>query len=119
MAYKIWTSVPLLEDVYYQSYVPFFTTCYSSYSFGIEFFTSITTNVTVSVFWTGDLGGGFSNSIIINSGSTCGSNIFYTYGDVNCVGENVSNVFTIPIPNPPGNQNYIDVGFYPDFYYPC
>jgi Flp pilus assembly protein TadG len=115
MAYKIWVST----DVYYILYIPSSVTCYTNYPFAVVTTAPVNTNIVVTIFWYGDLGGFFYGDVTINSGATCGSNYnVYTGGDINCASEANTNFFSYVTPNPSGGQNYAFGNYYYD-YYPC
>lgn len=107
-------SVTVNIDVYLPSYVG----CYNYYTFAATSSAVVNTNVNVGIAWYGDLGGYFSGSVSIPSGSSCNSASVYTGGGVNCVGEYRVNEFWSMFPTTSGGQNYFPYNAYSD-YYPC
>jgi len=101
-------------------YIPSYMGCYNYYYFAATSMQNVNTNVTVYISWYGDLGGLLITSLTLNSGTSCVSNYsVYTGGNINCIGENLSNIFWFTDPVTSGNQNYVVYGNYFPNSYPC
>ena len=107
-------SVTVNIDVYLPSNVG----CYNYYTFAATSSAVVNTDLNVGIAWYGDLGGYFSGSITIPSGTACNSATAYTGGGVNCIGEYKVNEFWSMFPTTSGGQNYFPRYAYTD-YYPC
>lgn len=88
--------------------VPNFMNCNTYYTFVAYADTNVNTNVDVSIYWSGDLGGFSSTVITIPSGSACNSGSIYTGSNINCFGEYASSVFVTYSPSSSGSQVYQD-----------
>ncbi len=89
-------------------YIPYQLTCYQSFTISAAASSVVDTNVSVAVYWYGDLGGYiFWNDLVINSGTACNTTTAYTYGNINCLGENISNSTATISPTSYGSQNYV------------
>lgn len=99
-------------------YLPSNVGCYNYYTFAATSSVNVNTNVNVGIAWYGDLGGYFSGSVSIPSGSSCNSVSVYTGGGVNCVGEYRVNEYWSMFPTTNGGQNYFPNIAVSD-YYPC
>lgn len=107
-------SVTVNIDVYLPAYVG----CYNYYTFAATSSQVVNTNVNVGINWYGDLGGFFSGSVTIASGTACGSATVYSGGGVNCIGEVRQNEFWSMFPTTSGGQNYFPNTVYSDIV-PC
>ena len=99
---------------YYPSYVG----CYNTYCFYATSNEALSTNLAVTMYWYGDLGGAFVGTVTINAGAVCGSNCSVNSGGVNCGGENISATNYYFTPGSYGSQNYIGGATYYDLA-PC
>lgn len=99
-------------------YLPSYVGCYNNYTFAATSSQAVNTNVNVGINWYGDLGGFFTGSVTIASGTTCGSATVYSGGGVNCIGEVRQNQFASPFPTSNGNQNFFIANYYSDIV-PC
>ena len=99
---------------YYPSYVG----CYNTYCFYATSNEALSTNLAVTMYWYGDLGGAFVGTVTINAGAVCGSNCSVNSGGVNCGGENISATNYYFTPGSYGSQNYIGGSTYYDLA-PC
>jgi hypothetical protein len=108
------SSVTVNIDVYLPAYVG----CYNNYTFAATSSQVVNTNVNVGINWYGDLGGFFSGSVTINSGTACGSATVYSGGGVNCIGEVRVNEYWSMFPTTSGAQNYFPNVAYSDIV-PC
>ena len=105
--------------VYINAYVPNFVGCYQYYTFAATATNAsatssipVNTTLTVSIGWNGDLGGYFSESLNIISGTSCRTASAYT-GATHCAGEYVSIVNWSISPQSSGNQSYVsNIDFY-------
>ena len=101
------------------SYWPSVMGCGNYYTFTAVASVAVSTTLTISMNWYGDLGGFVSATVYIYSGTTCGSTSVYSGTGVNCVGENRSNEYWASSPTSNGSQVYITgVYFYNDIV-PC
>jgi hypothetical protein len=82
--------------------------CGNFYTFTASSDYIVNTNVTVNIFWNGDLGGFEQGTVTIFFGSSCNSTSVYT-SNINCIGEFASSVFSVSSPSSSGNQTYVDV----------
>jgi len=102
--------------------LPSYATCYNYYIFGanVSNFTNVSTDVQVTIYWYGDLGGYMYGTVVIYAGTSCNTVNIYSGGGVNCWGENFSYAF-IPAtgiyPSSYGNQTYQPGNQLT--YYPC
>jgi hypothetical protein len=111
--------------VYINAHVPSYVGCYQYYTFAVTVSNSsntasipVNTNVLVTIGWNGDLGGYFSESLNIISGTSCRTASAYT-GATHCAGEYVSIVNWSMSPNVSGSQNYVSNNVYYDIYPSC
>jgi hypothetical protein len=93
------------------AYMPSYMGCANYYTFAATSSVAVNTNVNVGMTWYGDLGGYFTTSVTIASGTTCGSTVAYSGSSVNCIGEVRQNEFWTTFPLSNGNQNYVS-GYY-------
>jgi hypothetical protein len=106
-------------NVFISVHIPSYMGCYNYYYFAATSTQNVNTNVTVYISWYGDLGGLLVTSLTLNSGTSCVSNYsVYTGGNINCIGENLSNIFWLTDPVTSGNQNYVVGNYFPNSY-PC
>lgn len=105
--------------LYFDFAVPNSATCWSSYTFAAATSTTVNTNVSVTIYWYGDLGGFMSGTVTIFSGTACNTVGVNSGGGISCWGENAS-IITIPAggitPTSSGNQTYLpgnQLAFYP------
>ncbi len=106
-------------DVQIYVYVPNYAGCANYYCFYATSSTAVNTTVAVNISWYGDLGGAFTGTVYINSGTTCGTNCsVYSGGAVNCLGEYFNGYGITITPSSNGGQNYLDQGYYTDIN-PC
>jgi hypothetical protein len=102
------------------AFVPSNMGCYNNYTFAAatESSVAVNTNVSVNVYWYGDLGGYIAGYFTINSGNYCGSTNISTGGSINCIGEYISNISWEVTPSTSGSQNYFPFNYYTDLF-PC
>ena len=87
--------------------LPTYVGCYNYYGFTAFTNTAVNTDVTVTIYWYGDLGGQFNSTVTIYNGTTCGDNYnAYSGGRIYCGGEyyNYSALYFYPATS--GNQTY-------------
>ena len=106
------------HDVYINFYYPSYVGCYNYYYFAATSNEALSTSLTITMYWYGDLGGAFNGSVTINSGASCGSNSYVYSGGVYCGGEYYSSNNYYFSPNSYGSQNYVGNQVYLDLY-PC
>jgi hypothetical protein len=106
------------HDVYINFYYPNYVGCYNYYYFAATSNETLSTSLTITMYWYGDLGGAFNGSVTINSGASCGSNSWVYSGGVYCGGEYYSSNNYYFSPNSYGSQNYVGNQVYLDLY-PC
>lgn len=99
-------------------YLPSYVGCGNYYTFAATSSVNVNTNVNVGIAWYGDLGGYFSDSVSISSGSSCNSASVFSGSGVNCIGEYRVNEFWSMFPTTSGSQNYFPNTAVSD-YYPC
>jgi hypothetical protein len=99
-------------------YLPAYVGCGNYYTFAATSSAVVNTNVNVGINWYGDLGGFFTGSVTITSGSACGSASVFSGSGVNCIGEVRQNEFWSIFPTTSGNQNYFPNTAYSDIV-PC
>ena len=87
-------------------YVPGYVGCGNYYTFGVTSDYPVSTNVLVSIYWYGDLGGYFQTDINLLSGLSCRSANSYTGSSVNCIGEYLSLLYWSVSPTSNAGQNY-------------
>lgn len=101
------------------AYVPNIMGCYNNYTFAASTSSvAVNANLSVSIYWYGDLGGYIAGYVTIAAGYYCGSSTVYTGGSINCIGEYISNISWEITPTTSGGQNYFPFNYYTD-YYPC
>lgn len=106
------------HTVYINFYYPNNVGCYNFYYLAATSSETLNTNLTVTMYWYGDLGGAFQASVTIASGTTC-SGDYFNSGAVNCYGEyNSSNNYYFST-NSSGNQSYVGNQVYLDGPQPC
>jgi hypothetical protein len=105
-------------DVAITVYLPSYAGCYNYYTFAATSAATVSTTVSVSIAWYGDLGGYMAATVYIYSGTACGSTSVYSGGGVNCVGEYRNNEFWSMTPTSNGSQNYVVGVVYNDIV-PC
>ena len=87
---------------------PTYCGCYNYYSFEASASDELSTALTVTMYWYGDLGGAFNGTVTINSGGSCGGNAWvYSGGGVNCYGEYLSETSYYFSPSSGPGQNYV------------
>jgi hypothetical protein len=87
------------------AYYPSFAGCGNYYTFAAVASTAVSTTLTITMNWYGDLGGFMSGIVYIYSGTTCGSTSVYSSG-INCVGEYRNNEYWESSPTSNGSQSY-------------
>jgi hypothetical protein len=106
------------HDVTITFYYPSYVGCYNNYYFAATSNEALSTNLTITMYWYGDLGGAFNGSVTIYSGAACGSNYYVNSGGVYCGGEYISSTNYYFTPGSFGTQNYIGGPTYYDLM-PC
>ena len=106
------------HDVTITFYYPSYVGCYNNYYFAATSNEALSTNLTITMYWYGDLGGAFNGSVTIYSGAACGSNYYVNSGGVYCGGEYLSSTNYYFSPNSYGTQNYVGGTYYTDLN-PC
>jgi hypothetical protein len=87
------------------AYYPLFVGCGTYHTFAAMASTAVSTTLTITMNWYGDLGGFMSGTVYIYSGTTCGSTSVYSSG-INCVGEYRQNEYWESSPTSNGSQIY-------------
>jgi hypothetical protein len=106
------------HDVIITFYYPNYVGCYNYYCFYATSNEALSTNLAVTMYWYGDLGGAFNGTVTINAGAVCGSNCSVYSGGVYCGGEYLSATNYYFTPNSYGTQTYIGGSTYYDLA-PC
>jgi hypothetical protein len=88
------------------AYYPSYMGCYNYYTFAAVAATAVSTTLSITMNWYGDLGGFVTTTVYIYSGTTCGSTSVYSGGGVNCVGEYRNNEYWESSPTSNGSQAY-------------
>ena len=97
---------------------PNYCGCYNYYSFEARSSVAVSTPLTITMYWYGDLGGAFNGNVTISMNQSCGGNgSVYTGGGVSCGGEYISSTNYYFYTNSGPGQNY--VGNNVTNYYSC
>ena len=87
---------------------PTYCGCANYYSFEARSSIAVSTNLTITMYWYGDLGGAFNGNVTIYSGDSCGGNgSVYSGGAVNCYGEYLSETSYYFYTNSGPGQSYV------------
>jgi len=107
-------------NIYINYYFAYYATCDQYYTFAAYTGgTAVNTNVSIDIYWYGDLGGLMSGTVTIYSGTTCNTTSVYSGGGINCWGENISFSSVNIYPVGYGSQTYLGGTQYPIGYSPC
>lgn len=107
------------HDVYIDFYYPSTVTCGQNYTFSATSDEALNANLTVTMYWYGDLGGIFQGSVTINAAGTCGSNTSVSSGTgVACIGEELASTSYYFSTNISDTQEYVGRSEYYDLV-PC
>jgi len=88
------------------AYYPSYMGCGNYYTFAAVAATAVSTTLTITMNWYGDLGGFMQGIVYIYSGTTCGSTSVYSGTAINCVGEYRNNEYWESSPTSNGSQSY-------------
>jgi hypothetical protein len=88
------------------AYYPSYMGCGNYYTFAAVAATAVSTTLTITMNWYGDLGGFIQGTVYISSGTTCGSTSIYSGTAINCVGEYRNNEYWESSPTSNGSQSY-------------
>ncbi len=100
-------------------YIPYFMTCYQYYTFTSAANYTLDVSIEVDVNWYGDLGGYVYGYIQIPVNTSCNTTTVYSSGNINCLGENISNSTISFFPTSSSTQNYVVGAYYPIGMSPC
>ena len=101
------------------TYYPSTATCFNYVTFAAQASETVSTDVNVTMYWYGDLGGTIIATVTIYTGTSCNSLLVYTGGDVNCAGENYTSDNNSISPGYYGVQHYRPGTVYVGSPYPC